>query len=83
MTIRYKYRLDNWDLGRKTALALSEKFGLKFEEREETVVVYDEDESIFISFFMDPREFVFVKAKISEDKKDWFEKEIEPLLKSG
>ena len=83
MTVRYKYRLDNWDLGRKTALELSEKFGLKFEEREETVVVYDEDESIFISFFMDPREFVFVKAKISEDKKDWFEKEIEPVLKNG
>ncbi len=83
MTIRYKYKLDNWEQGRKIALELSDKFGLKFEEREETVVIYDEDESIFISFFMDPREFVFVKAKVSENKKDWFEKEIEPVLKRG
>ncbi len=81
MTVRYKYKLPSWEKGREIANKIANEYGLSLEEREETIVIYDDEEKIFISFFLDPREFTFVKAKIADEKKEWFEKNLEPLLK--
>ena len=62
---RLRFKLQTWDEGRSLAQRIANDLNLVLDERDETIVVHDPEETkISISFFLDPREFTFVTIKI-------------------
>ncbi len=62
------FRISTWEKGRQIAEKLGRELGLRQEERDSTIYLLDEDETIRISFAMDDRGFTFVKAKFPTPK---------------
>ncbi|MHA1910919.1 MAG: hypothetical protein ACTSYA_04395 [Candidatus Kariarchaeaceae archaeon] len=67
MVTRHSIKISSWEKGRKVAAEISQKLLLSMEERDSTIYLLNEEETIRISFVMDSRGFTFVKAKLSID----------------
>ena len=67
MVTRHSIKISSWEKGRKIAAEMGKKLNLTLEERDSSIYLLNEDQSIKISFVMDSRGFTFVKAKLSID----------------
>ncbi len=67
MVTRHSIKISSWEKGRKIAAEMGKKLNLTQEERDSSIYLLNEDQSIKISFVMDSRGFTFVKAKLSID----------------
>ncbi len=78
MSVRKSYRTKTWKEGKILVSEIAKQFDLSLDERDETIVASNEDESIKISVFLDPRGFGFVKAVLPQKKAD----EIDRFIRS-
>ena len=67
MVTRHSIKISSWEKGRKVAAEMSKKLLLTMEERDSTIHLFNEEQTVKISFVMDSRGFTYVKAKLYID----------------
>ncbi len=80
MRIRKAYRTRTWEEGKTLISNIAQEFGLSLDERDDTLVATDEDETVKISVFLDPRGFGFVKAVVPQEMAETIDRFIQERL---
>jgi len=70
---RVKFKISTWDLGKEFMNQISEEFETEMEERDDNLVIINEN--FEINFHPDDRGFAFISCKIHNDS-------VESILKN-